>query len=119
MTVNNVSIKLRVECRKELSIKNGLEVALPVLQLQELDVRLGSVKFRFKESGLGWFFNTIVEGFSDNITEIVEVNLKEQIVNQVHDTLEKLNSVIEGNPDLFLGILGITIVDLDENIVWV
>ena len=105
-----MSIKLRVECRKEQTIKNGLDVTLPVLQLQELDVRLGSVKFRFKESGLGWFFNTIVEGFSDNITEIVEVNLKEQIVNQVYDTSEKLNHVIEGNPDLFLGMLGVKFV---------
>ena len=51
---------------------------------------------------------TIVEGFSDDITEIVEV--KEQIVNQVHDTLEKLNYVIEGNPDLFLGMLGVKFV---------
>merc|ERR1711983_524601 len=108
----------RVECRKERKIKDGGEIALPVLQLQELEIKLGKVQLRFND-GLGWFFNTLVEGFSYSITEIVEVNLKEQIVNQIHDGLEKLNAGIESNPDLFLGILGITIVDLEENVVLV
>ena len=91
----------------------------PVLQLQELDVRLDRVLFKFKDTGADWLLNKVVTGFSDNITEIVEANLKEQIITQFRIALQNLNSYIEVNPELFLSFLGITIEALEENVVWV
>jgi len=119
ITIKNVSIRLRVECRKERIMKMDSEITVPVLQLQELDVRLDQVVFKFKDTGLDWILNKIVKGFSDSITEIVELNLKEQIISQIHNALEHVNAFVEVNPELMLGVLGITIDDLEENIVWV
>jgi len=119
LSVKNVFIRLRVECRKERIAKMDAEITVPVLQLQELEVRLDEVFFEFKDTGLDWILNRVVSGFSDAITEIVQLNLKEQIISQIHITLEHINAFIEVNPDLMLSVLGITIDDLEENIVWV
>lgn len=119
LLIKNVSIVMRVECRKERIMKLGSEVTVPVLQLQQLDVSLDKVKFKFKDTGADWLLNKAVGGLSKNITEIVEVNLKEQIISQIHLALEHLNAFIEVNPELTLKVLGITIDDLEENIVWI
>lgn len=119
LVIKNTSIKMRVECRKERINNKGNEITVPVLQLQELDVKLDKVKFKFKETGADWLLNKVVQGFSANITEIVEMNLREQIISQIHQVLENLNNFIEGNPEIVLKVLGITIDDLEENIVWV
>ena len=119
LLIKNTSITMRVECRKERLMKLGAELTVPVLQLQQLDVSLYKVKFKFKDTGADWLLNKTVSGLSKNLTEIVEANVKEQIVSHIHRALEHINAFIEVNPDLMLKVLGITIDDLEENIVWV
>jgi len=119
LAIKNASIKLRIECRKERIQKLGEEVTVPVLQLQEHDVGLEEVKFKFKETGVDWVLNKIVSNFSDKITQIVIDNLKDQIALSINAALENLNKYIEVNPEIMLKILGITIDDLEENIAWV
>ena len=117
--VRNFSMKLRVECRKERMTKFEEDRTVPILQLQELDIGLEKVKFKVKDTGADWILNQAVKGFSDNITEAVESNLKQQVRDQIRLALENLNSYFMVNPDLLLGILGITMNDLEENVVWV
>lgn len=119
LIIRNTSIKMRVECRKERIMKLGTEVPVPVLQLQELDIGLDRVKFKFMETGADWILNKVMSGFSKNVTDILHNTLKEEIVSQIHLALEHLNAFIEVNPDLILKVLGITMDDLEENIVWV
>jgi hypothetical protein len=114
--VRNISMKMRVECRKE---RLETEMSVPILQLQELDISIEKVKFKVKDTGADWILNRAVNSFSDQITETVEVNLKEQIKNQIGAALEHLNSYFMMNPDLLLDLLGIKIADLEENAVWV
>jgi hypothetical protein len=117
--VRNISMKLRVECRKERSNKFETEMTVPILQLQELDISIEKVKFKVKDTGADWILNQAVKSFSDQITEAVEANLKEQIKNQIGAALEHLNLYFMMNPDLLLGLLGIKMADLEENVVWV
>jgi hypothetical protein len=119
LLVRNVSIKLRVECVKVYIQKMGFEVAVPVLQLRELDVQLEKVKLKVKDTGADWLLNKVVKGFEDNITQIMVANLNDQLREQIDLALQNLNGYFEVNPDLMLGILGITIDDLDEKVVWV
>lgn len=117
--IHNLSIKLCVESRKERRTKDGKEETVPVLQLRELDVSLEKVKFQFKETGADWLLNKVVSGFKFQITRLVEANLKEEIINRFHNSLDVINSYIETNPDIFLKVLGITLEDLQENYAWV
>lgn len=119
LSVHNVSIKLRVECRKERIVKLGQDVTVPVLQCQELSVSLEKVHLNVKDTGADWILNRVVDQFADSITRVVESNLKEQVRDQVNFALEVLNSYFVVNPDLMLSILGITMDDLEENVVWV
>jgi len=119
LKIQNLSIRLRVECRKERINKLETEVTVPVLYLQELDIQLEQVKVKFKDTGADWILNKITRGLRDNITEVVTMNVKEEIGEQIQVALEHLNSYIEVNPDLMLTILGITIDDLEENVIWV
>jgi len=119
ISIQNVSIKIRVECRKERIQKFGNEITVPVLQCQELEVKLQKVNLSVKETGADWILNKAVKQFSKNITEAIEANLKEEIRNQIDKALENLNSYFLMNPDLMLSILGITMDDLEENVVWV
>jgi len=117
--VKNVSITLKVEVKKERVFRCGLETPRPVLQLAKFDVGLEKLKLEFMETGADWILNAVLKGFSHQITEIVQDNLKEQIVKQVHTVLEQTNSFIDSNPDLMMNILGITMNDLEESIVCV
>ena len=117
--VRNISMRMRVECRKERMTKFGADETAPILHLQELDISLEKVKFKVKDTGADWILNQAVKGFEDNITRAVEENLKDQVKDQIRVTLEHLNSYFVMNPDLLLGLLGITMDDLEENVVWV
>jgi hypothetical protein len=119
LLVRNVSIKLRVECVKEHVKKMGSQVAVPLLQLRELDVQLEKVKLKVKDTGADWLLNKVVKGFEDSITQIMAANLVDQVKEQLNLALENLNSYFEVNPDLLLGLLGITMDDLEEKVVWV
>ncbi len=88
------------------------------MQLEKLDVRIEKIKLTFKETGADWILNQVLKGFRDQITEIVQDNLKEQIVKQVHIVLEHVNGFIDANPDLLMRILGTTMNDLEETIVF-
>uniref|UniRef100_A0A7R9WMW7 Uncharacterized protein n=1 Tax=Craspedostauros australis TaxID=1486917 RepID=A0A7R9WMW7_9STRA len=64
LIVQNVSMKLRIACVKEHVVKFGSQVAVPVLQLRELDVRLEKVMFKLKDTGADWLLNKVVENVS-------------------------------------------------------
>lgn len=117
LLVRNVSIKLRVECVKTQS--TGSESSIPMLQLRELDVQLEKVKLKVKDTGADWLLNKVVKGFEDSITHVVASNLNDQVREQVDLILENLNSYFEVNPEIVLGLLGISMDDLGEHVAWV
>jgi len=119
ITVKNVSISLKVEVKKERVYRGGRETPRPVLQLAQFEVELEKVKLEFMETGADWILNAVLKGFCHQITEIVQENLKEQIVKQVHTVLEQVNNFVDANPDLLMHSLGITMKDLDETVVCV
>jgi hypothetical protein len=117
--VQNVCVKLRVECVKQCVCNTTNETVVPVLQLRELDVSLEKVDLRVKDTGADWLLNKVVEGFGGRFTEIMSSNLCDQVRNHIEDALNNLNSYFEANPEVLLGLLDITLDDLDEKIVWV
>ena len=117
ITVRNLSLALKVEIKKERAKKNGVELYRPVFHLTTLDVGLEKLKIVFTETGVDWLLNSVLKGFRNQISEIVEAILKEQITQQVHSLLENANGFVDSNPDLLLGALGITLKDLGESIV--
>jgi hypothetical protein len=122
LSIHNISIKLRVECAKERAAKKtglGTDVSTPILQLRELDVGLEKVNLKVRDTGSDWFLNKVVGAFTENITAILEDNLKEQILEQTRIAIENLNSYFLVNPEMMLHILGISMEDLEENVVWV
>lgn len=119
LAIKNVSLKVRIELRKERVKKFENEVIVPVLQLCELDVGLEKVQFYFKETGLDWLLNKIIENFAQLITQLVRDNLFSQISKTFINTLENLNNSLQVHPDMFLKILGISLDDLEDNIAWV
>ena len=64
--------------------------------------------------GSDWIVNKAVTVFEDKLTEIVEINLRDQIKHQLKNLIESLNSYFLMNPTLLLNILGVSIDDLDE-----
>jgi hypothetical protein len=117
--VRNVAVKLRVECVKDYVEKAGREIAVPMLQLNELDVSLEKVNLRVQDTGADWFLNKIVEGFGEKFTEITSANLCDQLRRQIEEALHNLNMYFEANPDVLLGLLDVSLDDLDERVVWV
>jgi len=76
---------------------------------------------KVKDTGFGseWLLNRAVDVFGDNITKVVEENLKDQILEQSRIAIENLNSYFLVNPNMLLTMLGISMDDLEENVVWV
>ena len=118
LIIKNVSIKLRLECRKERIQRLDTEVFVPVLQVATLEVALEKIKFKFKSTGADWLLNGLVKGFREVISDVVESKTKESIVQQIEETILKCNAYLADNPDLLLNVLGIEIDDLEENIVY-
>ncbi|KAL3796710.1 hypothetical protein HJC23_010010 [Cyclotella cryptica] len=116
LTVKNVSISLRIEAKKELVMKNGCRIERPLLQLASFDIRLEKLVISFKETGADWILNTVLKGFRDQITRVVEDNVREQIKNQVLIALEHVNGLFDTNSELLLKILGTTLDDLEERV---
>ncbi len=119
LMVKNVSIKLRVECVKEYTVQMGRRRAVPLLQIRELDVQLEKVKLKVKDTGADWLLNKVVKSFEDNITHILATNLNEQVRQQLDLALENLNGYFSVNPEIVLGLLDITMDDLEEKVTWV
>lgn len=123
LSLQNVSIRLRVECAKERVKKVGLgiDISTPILQLRDMEVKLDKLQMTVKDTGFGsdWILNKAVEVFEDQLTEVVESNLKDQIREQAQNAIENLNSYFLINPSLLLNLLGISMEDLDDNVVWV
>jgi hypothetical protein len=128
LSLQNISIRLRVECAKErtkqpLSGSSGgyIDIITPILQLRQLDVSIQKLSMIVKDTGFGsdWILNKAVEVFEEKLTEVVTTNLKDQIQEQVQNVLESLNSYFLINPNLLLNVLGVSMDDLDENVVWV
>ena len=115
--VKNVSITVKVKVEKERLIRDGVEISRPVLQLSMFDVKLEKLKLKFSQTGADWILNAVLKGFDQQITAVVQENLKEQIMKQVHTVLEQVNGLIESNPHLLMNALGITMKDLEESIV--
>ena len=118
LMIKNVSIKLRLECRKERIQKLDTEVFVPALQVETLDVALEKVKFKFKSTGADWLLNGLVKGFREVISDVVETKTKEAIVQQIEETIVNVNEYLADNPDLLLNVLAIDIDDLEENVVY-
>ena len=122
LTIQNVSIRVRIECAKERIHKTALgETFSPVLILKELTTSLEQVKLRVRDTAFGsdWLVNKAVHAFSDDITKVVEENLREQVEQQAKAVLENLNSYFLVNPTMLLDLLGISMEDLDDNVIWV
>ena len=119
LMVKNVSIKLRVECVKEYVVQMGRRRAVPLLQIRELDVQLEKVKLKVKDTGADWLLNKVVQSFEDSITQILATNLNEQVRQQMDLALENLNGYFTVNPDIILGLLDVTMDDLEEKVTWV
>jgi hypothetical protein len=117
--VRNVAIKFRVECAKEYVVKSVQEFGVPVFQLSELDVSIEKVQLRVQDTGADWLLNKIVEGFGDKLTDIMSANLCDQIRSQIDEALHNLNNYFTANPDVILGLLDISLDDLEERVVWV
>ena len=119
--VKNVLIKLRVECFKGyLPVPAGRHVvAVPVLQLTDLDVSLEQVRLEVQDTGADWILNKIVDGFGDRFADIISSNLCEQVRKQMEEALGNINGYFAENPDVLLGVLDICIDDLDEMTVFV
>ena len=122
LTIQNVSIRMRVECAKERIRKTALgETFAPVLILKELETTLEHVKLRVRDTAFGsdWLVNKAVHAFSDDITKAVEENFREQVEQQAKSALENLNAYFLLNPNMLLNLLGISLDDLDDNVIWV
>lgn len=123
LSLQNVSIRLRVECAKERVKKPelGIDISTPILQIRDLEVTLDKLQMTVTDTGFGsdWILNKAVEVFEDKLTEVVEANLKDQIQEQTQNAIENLNSYFLMNPSLLLNLLGISMEDLDDNVVWV
>ena len=123
LSLQSISIRLRVECAKERVKQSGVgaDISTPILQLRDLEVSLEKLEMTVKDTGFGsdWILNKAVEVFEDNLTEVVEENLKERIREHVQAAIESLNSYFLMNPNLLLNMFGISMEDLDENVVWV
>ncbi len=121
--VKNVMIKLRVQCFKGYCAKQvgrkTKQVPYPSLQLVDLDVSLEQVKLLVKDTGADWLLNKIVDGFGDKFSEIISANLCEQVRTQAEEALGNLNGYFEENPEVLLGVLDISMDDLDELTVFV
>ena len=119
LMVQNVSIKLRVECVKDYVKQMGRKRAVPLLQIHELDVQLDKVKLTVKDTGADWLLNKVVKSFEGNITQILATNLNEQVRIQLELALENLNGYFAINPAVILGILDISLDDLEDKVAWV
>lgn len=94
-------------------IKAGRRSERPLFHLATFEISLEQLSIVFKDTGADWVLNTVLKGFRDQITQVVRDNVKDQIKNQVHIALEHMNGMFEGNPDLLLNMLGITLDDLE------
>jgi hypothetical protein len=81
--------------------------------LATFEISLEKLSISFRDTGADWVLNTVLKGFRDQITQVVQDNVKDQIKKQVHIALEHVNGMFEGNPDLLLNMLGITLDDLE------
>jgi hypothetical protein len=123
VSLQNISIRLRIQCAKEKNRQTlqGTYVSTPMLQIQELDVQLETMKLQVKDTGFGsdWLLNRAVQVFAANITKVVEENLREQILQQCRSAVDNLNGYFIANPSALLNLLGVSIDDLDEYVVYV
>ena len=114
LSLQHVTIRLRVECAKERIKKTknpgrGVDSSTPILQLHDLEVKLDKLQMKVKDTGFGsdWVLNKAVEVFEDKLTEVVEGNLKEQIQEQAQNAIENMNSYFLVNPDLLLNLVSL------------
>jgi hypothetical protein len=123
LCIQNISIKLRVECGKERTRSHGLGIdeMSPILLLKDLEVSLDRVQLKVQDTGFGsdWILNKAVHVFEANITRVVADNLRDQIEEQAKNAIENLNSYFLVNPNMLLNILDVTMDDLDERVVFV
>ena len=115
LSLQNVTIRLRVECAKERVKKTanpglGTDISTPILQLRDLEVKLEKLQMVVKDTGFGsdWVLNKAVEVFEEKLTAVVEGNLKEQIIEQAQNAVENINSYFLMNPDLLLNLVSFT-----------
>ena len=116
LTVQNVCILLKVEIKKERERNTGLRCSRdrPILHLAVFDISLEEISIAFKDTGADWVLNTVLKGFRDQITHVVQVNVKDQIESQVRIALDHVNDMFDTNSDLLLRMLGTSLDDLER-----
>jgi hypothetical protein len=84
-------------------------------------VSLENLQLKVKDTGFGsdWLLNRAVHVFGDNITRVVEENLRDQILEQCRSAVDHLNGYFHVNPSLLLNLLGVSMDDLEEHVVYV
>jgi hypothetical protein len=123
LIIKNVSIRLRVECAKERAQTSSVDMDafVPILLLRELTISVENISLKVKDTGFGsdWLLNKAVDAFAEDVTKVVEDNLRDQIQEQARKALDSLNSYFLVNPNMLLSLLGISMDDLENNVVWV
>jgi hypothetical protein len=81
-----------------------------ILRVQELVVELEKLKLQVKDTGFGsdWLLNRAVHVFGDNITRVVEENLRDQIFLQCLSAVDHLNGYFAVHPQLLLHLLNVS-----------
>lgn len=92
-----------------------------ILRIQELCVELENLQLRVKDTGFGsdWLLNRAVHVFGESITRVVEENLRDQILEQCRAAVEHLNAYFLVHPNMILNLLGVSMDDLEEHVVFV
>lgn len=123
LSIENISLKIRVYIARQSVERSGLslEMPRPALKLSQLEVGLDNVFLKVRDTGFGsdWLLNRVVSAFAKDLTDMVKTNLKEEIQSQVGSAMDNLNSYLLVNPDMILDLLGISVDDLGDNIVWI
>lgn len=124
LSLQNIAISLRVEVAKQRLKKTpqGADVCSPILRLSYLEVSMDKLQLIVTDTSFSsdWILNQAVRLFEENLTAVVEENLKDRIREHLEKLIENLNSYFLVNPGLLLNLLGISLEDLDyDTAVWV
>jgi len=106
VALENVSIRLRVECYQHHGV--------PILHVSEWSVALEQVQLQVHGFSADWLLNRAVQVFSDSITAVVQDNLRQQMAQHVQKACASVNDYLASNPSLLLNLLGIALEDLEE-----
>lgn len=115
LSIQEALIIVRVECYKERNKNKSERSYYPVLRLRDYEFDLDGIDLRFQETGFDWFLNYAISGFREIISDLLSQNMRDQVHQQIRDSLSQVNELFMNNPDFVLGLLRIHIDDLEED----